>query len=1131
MMKKLKSDSGALLHIQILKIIVLVTLYLLVFQSYLICFLKVLKNTTMLLTCIAVFHMFSLSAQTPRKDSEADGLTHFLLQGTVLSATDGKPLQGVFIRVEAQNQRTSSKEDGSFTLPVKHRNGLVKFTYVGHKPLEIEYSAGVSLVVKMIPLENQLDEVEVVSTGYQKIPKERATGSFEFVDNKLLNRKVSTDLVSRLEDVVPSISSMKVFPENKGVLLGINVRGMSTMNSNVWPLVVVDGVPYPNNYDIFNGNFMNINPNDIENVSVLKDAAASSIWGAQSGNGVIVITTKKGTFNQPFQLSFNTNMTIGRKPDLYYYPQMRSSDYVDLEKYLYDQGYWTYRLDQYSIAQTPVIQLMKKNRDGLISQQQLDAELTKLKGIDMRDDFTKYYYRPSFNQQYNLQLTGGNQKINTLFSVGWDKNKSSLITSDYERMTLRNRTEFKPVKNLNLSLGLTYTESKRKQAMLNSSGYEGVGRGFGNYPYLDLADEKGNPLVVDAVPFNPVFRDTVGGGKLLDWKYRPLAEINENADILRVKETFLTFGANYRLTDNWKVNGLLSYQYQFEPNDVWRGIGSYEQRSTLNYHATYDQDNVTWVVPYGDYMNKMDRQNQTLQGRLQLEFDQQWGDKHLVSAIAGYEVRQVKSDMSMKILWGVDPSTLSFQTMPYGIPIKALNGKDGTKTLVDFSTMEATNYRYISYFANASYTYDNRYTLSSSIRKDASNLFGVKSNDRGQPFWSVGAAWNLHKESFIDTEFIQLLRLKATYGYNGNVNNSTSAYPIIYKENAPHYITGLNYATMQSPPNPNLRWERVGMVNLGLEFGLLDNRISGSFEYYEKYPKDLITATQVDATTGFGLLNVNGADLLGKGMDINLVTENIRSKSFSWRTNLVFSYNRTRVKKSYIDNARGADYVTGPYGMTVTPIEGADLYSLLTYKWAGLNPETGAARGYVNGEISEDYSNIVYNTTVDALENHGSLRPVSFGSVRNTFAYNNLELSFNVAFQLGHVFQRTSFQNESFILDGMGHSDYALRWQKPGDEAATDVPAFRYPIVMSESRFYANSSALVTKADFIKLRDIQLSYQFGKLGRTPINNLRIYGYLQNIGILWKANKWGIDPEYGRYTPEPLSFALGASFNL
>ena len=270
--------------------------------------------------------------------AQTQGKQNYVLQGTVISAVDKKPLQAVSVRVEADNVKTSTKKDGSFSIAVSQRTGKVKFTSVGYKTLELEYTSGVVLHMQLNTVENQLDEVEIVSTGFQKIPKERATGSFEFVDNKLLNRKVSTDFVSRLEDVVPGITTNKT-GNSRGGYLNMNIRGLSTLRSEVFPMIVIDGVPYDSrNAEYGMGAFNNINPNDIESITVLKDAAASSIWGAQSGNGVVVITTKRGKFNERTLLSFNSNISIKAKPDLYYYPQMKTADYIDAQQYLFDQG-------------------------------------------------------------------------------------------------------------------------------------------------------------------------------------------------------------------------------------------------------------------------------------------------------------------------------------------------------------------------------------------------------------------------------------------------------------------------------------------------------------------------------------------------------------------------------------------------------------------------------------------------------------------------------------------------------------------------------------------------------------------------------------------------------------------------
>ncbi|MDH5826297.1 SusC/RagA family TonB-linked outer membrane protein [Sphingobacterium faecium] len=1063
-------------------------------------------------------------------NSQAQSKQGYVLQGTVVSAEDMKPLQGVSVRVEAENIKISTKKDGSFSISVTKEKGKVKFTNVGYKTLEQEYTSGVVLSVQLSASDNQLEEVEVVSTGFQKIPKERATGSFEFVDNKLFNRKVSTDFVSRLEDVVPSISSSKMFSNNRGKLLNINVRGMSTMQSESWPLVVVDGVPYVNNFDLLNGYFNNINPNDIENITVLKDAAASSIWGAQSGNGVIVITTKRGKYNQPFQLSVNSNVTIGRKPDLYYYPQMNTSDYIDAEKELFDKGHWDSRMNRYSQNLTPVIQLLKRYKEGDLSKTEMNKQLDALRGIDMREDFLKYIYRESVNQQYNVQLSGGSEKMNTSFSVGYDKNLANLVTSSYDRLTVKNNTQLRPIKNLTLDLGITYTESKRKDAQPNMVGYNSMGRGTGNFPYMQMADRDGNALVVDAIGFNPTFRDTVAGGRLLDWKYRPLDELDDTHLLTKIRETIINFKTSYKVFPTLTSSLMYAYQRAYQPTDEWQGLGSAQLRETINYRASWDQDKVIWNVPVGDYLNISHNNNDTHQVRYQMDFKKNWNELHDVNAITGVEVRQIHNDMRSSVFWGYDSELLTHQPVQNGKQIPALNGIAGSLYLRDFANITAYTNRYTSYFANASYTYNNRYILSGSIRKDASNLFGVKANGRGQPFWSTGGAWLLSKEAFINDELFPLIKLRATYGYNGNVNNGTAAYPIINIQSSPEYITGQPYASMQSPPNPNLRWERVGMLNLGLDFSF-KNRISGSIEYYIKKPKDLIAGAKIDPTTGYSSLNVNSANLDGRGVDISINSMNIKTDNFNWTSNLVFAYNKTIVTKSYLTSQRGKDYITGSYGMLLTPIEGMDLYSLLTYKWAGLDPETGMPRGYVDGEVSTDYGTIVNRGTIDDLENHGSLKAPYFGSFRNNLSYKNLEFSFNISYQLGHKFLRSSFNNRWFIENGRGHSDYALRWQEPGDELHTIVPAFTYPNNLYASELYYISSPLVESASQIKLRDIQLSYTLKELERVGLKNARVYAYVQNPGTIWRANKLGLDPEYGNAIPDPISVSLGFNFNL
>ncbi|WP_400262955.1 hypothetical protein ACFX5U_07730 [Sphingobacterium sp. SG20118] len=534
-------------------------------------------------------------------------------------------------------------------------------------------------------------------------------------------------------------------------------------------------------------------------------------------------------------------------------------------------------------------------------------------------------------------------------------------------------------------------------------------------------------------------------------------------------------------------------------------------------------------LPVGDTYTVVDWGNQTHQSRGTGEFNRKWNDKHELSLFSGVEFRKIRKNVNSSQYHGFDKETGSFKSVPFGIPVPMLNGIMGVGRINDLNHYELFQNNFYSYFANVGYTYLNKYLLSGSYRKDASNLFGVKSNDRGQPFWSLGAAWILSQESFMQYSPFDYLKFRSTYGYNGNVNNSVSAYPIISIESEAHYISNQNYGMISTPPNPSLRWERVAITNLGLDFALKGNRVSGSVEYYVKNAKDLIAPDRVDPSTGFTTLMINSGNIRTKGWDISLNAIPIQRKDWTWNSNFVFTNSRTKVLQSYIENENGKDFISEAQSNPRTPIEGIDLYSLLAYKSAGLDPETGEARAYLNGEVSKDYSALLALKVHD-LENYGSTVPLYTGSWRNSIRYKALELSWNIAYQLGHKFLRNSFDNNLFLNSDIGHKDYALRWQKSGDELKTDVPAFKYPANLG-SQVFMRSSALLENGGQIKLRDIQMSIDIPFASSFKLKNCRVYAYVQNVGIIWRGNKLGIDTEYGSNIPDAMQSSLGLSFNL
>ncbi|MEO6133500.1 MAG: carboxypeptidase-like regulatory domain-containing protein, partial [Ginsengibacter sp.] len=383
--------------------------------------------------------------------------TATIISGKVISASGNLPLRGVSVTLAQQKSTTYTDDSGAFTFSLTSANEILTVSHIGFYSQRIPVSINMSLPL-LITLQDstvKLDEV-VVNTGYQYIPKERATGSFVHIDNELLNRRVSTNILDRLEGVTsglifnPGSTQNGSRPSNEK--LGITIRGRSSIDEkvNADPLIVLDNFPYE-------GDINNINPNDIESITVLKDAAAASIWGARAGNGVIVITTKKGRMNQPLQIEFSSSFTTGKKPDLFYSSNfLQSSDYIDAEKFLFDKGYFNSDISNTTSRPplSPAVEIFAKVRAGSLSQTEANSLLDELKKNDVRNDFSKYVYRKSAKQQYSISLHGGSSLTSYFLSVGYDKNAENLIRNSFERFTLNSLNNFTPFKNLVITAGI-----------------------------------------------------------------------------------------------------------------------------------------------------------------------------------------------------------------------------------------------------------------------------------------------------------------------------------------------------------------------------------------------------------------------------------------------------------------------------------------------------------------------------------------------------------------------------------------------------------------------------------------------------------------------------------------------------
>ena len=1042
------------------------------------------------------------------------------INGKVVSDISNLPIHGVSISTSEASHVVQTDDEGKFTISFNNSTTLIA-KHIGYLDYSIAVNAENNVkqfIIRLQPITQQLNEVTVVSTGYQKVPKERATGSFAQIDNKLLNRRISTDILSRLNDAVPGL----IFNHESGAKANsISIRGQNTINANDQPLIVLDNFPY-------DGDVSNINPNDVENITILKDASAASIWGARAGNGVIVITTKKGLLNQPIQISFNSNLTIGAKQNLYYIPKMASAEYIETEKKLFAQGY--YATIETSVSKqplTPVVELLIAKRDGKISSAEADIKIEQFKSIDVRRDYDTYLQRHSINQQYSLNLKGGSQFHRYYLSSGYDKNLSNLKGNDFNRLTFNIGNSFSLINNkLDVATNILFTNSRTDQNGLDFSNLGLQGREL--YPYGQFADVNGSPLSI-ARNYRKAYIDELAntGIGLLDWNYRPLDELRLSDNVSNSLDYLVNIEARYSVLKALD----LSVQYQ-HGKTVSKGenlysANSYYVRNLIN-EFTIIKPNmpIERPIPLGAILDNANQSSVRNNLRSQLTFNKTFNKRHTLNALAGTEIRDLNILGNSYRYYGYDSEHATSKAVDYEHTYSNFVYPQSNNNLIPNrdNRQELTD-RYLSYYTNVAYTLDNRIIISASGRIDKSNLFGVNSNQKGVPLWSVGSSWELSRENFYKVAWLPYLRIRATYGYSGNIDKSLSAYTTAMYYNGNDIVTKQPYANIINPPNPELSWERIATTNLGLDFRLVDNWFGGSVEYYFKKGTDLIGETAFPHYTGISSFKGNNANIKGNGIEANLYTKNL-NRALKWSTDYLFTYASDKVTDYKVDGtvSKFLTYLN-------TPQVGKPLYAIYSYKWVGLDPANGNPQGYLaDGSVSSDYAKIIAQTTTANLKYNGRARPLFFGAIRNTVSFRNLSLSININYRLGYYFRRYSVQyGDNYGLGS--HGDYYLRWQEPGDEQKTQIPSIPQTPNTNRDSFYIRSETLVEKGDHIRLQDVNLSYNLSKseISKLPFRNLQLYLFANNLGILWKATKSGIDPDY-QSALLPSTLSLGVKFD-
>lgn len=1054
-----------------------------------------------------------LSAQT---DGQMPG-------GRVLSAKAKVPVVGARIQDMSGRNIAVTDANGQFSLSTWNYRDSLKISSLGHRDTIIFFDqAKAAVTILLEEVTNQLEEV-LVHTGYQALKPNEVTGSVEVLSNGILNEQTGTNILQRLNNVASGVRFDNQTTVSDRQKLNVSVRGLSTINGNLDPLIVLDGF-------IYEGEIDNIDPNSVESITILKDAAASAIWGARAGNGVIVITSKKGRFSgdTPTKVSFNSTVILRNKPDLNQLYQLNNSDFIDIEKMLFDNGYYDWIVNGLDyLAVTPAVDIFDRRRKGLISAADSASGIQNLLDQDGRRAYADNFYRTPFSNQYSLNVTGGGQRNIYGFSVGYTGAQNENQVQD-RRVNMQLTNSFKPMDKLQVDLNVLYTNASNRSGMPEYESFSFNGK---RVPYLQFFDQshKEMPLFMD-------YRQLVLEGRynngFQDWGYYPLSDYKEAVTKTIRNEWYSTLGVRYKLLPFLDVSTSLQYQHQTADRGSYYREGSHYARTYVNHFTEVNPVNggIKHHVPVGGIKDDDRTDVSSYTWRSQLNFSKTGGHHHVVGIIGG-ELRQLLTENNSFRAYGYHEDPLQTAAVDY-VTLFRIHPTNQSRTIIGHPRYSKRINRFVSLYANGSYIFKSRYALSGSIRRDGANIFGAATNDKWSPLWSVGGSWDVMKEPFFTYGFIDRLKLRTTFGYSGNVDLRKTPDPVASFTTATYTL--FPALTIGSLNDPELRWEKVSTLNFGLDLSVFKGRISGSVDYYIKDGRDLYGLTAFDYTA-WGRQNtvtMNVGRMKGRGWDFTLSSRNI-DRVFKWDTRYILNLNRNRTVEYYNTANSGVSSFLGD-GNTITPIVGKPLNALAGFKWLGLNGE-GDPMGVLNGEPSTDYRGINAQSLSQGEESgsivfYGAAKPQLFGSLINSFDWKDFSLTFNVSFKADYYFRKPVTSYAGLFSRGEAYPDFERRWQSPGDEKVTNVPRMEYPLASNRDSFYGQSEINIHRADHIRLEYITASWRRQwNLGGHRLNT-RLYGNLSNLGVLWTANDARIDPEFAYRMAPPTAFSLGVQID-
>ena len=1079
----------------------------------------------------------------------------FSLSGQIVDQ-EGMPLPGATVSVENTARGVITDFDGNFTIDVSLNETLI-IQMLGFRTETITIENKNNLNITLSESVEYLDEV-IITDGYQQVDRRLFAGVATKLNVEDIKIQGVTDASRLLEGrtagvVVDNLSGAF------GASPRIRIRGNTSINGNNKPLWVVDGVILEDNIELgqneiasgdvnslIGSSIAGLNPDDIESFSILKDASATALYGARAKNGVIVITTKKGkkgklsanytgNFSYRLRPRYENFNVLNSQQELSIYSELVQKGLIDLTTAQFAESYGV--LGQY-------YNLRATNDVEIGANGQLADSYFERYQVANTDWFKTLFTDFSIQQTHSVNVSGGGENSIYHFSLSYLNDEGQTIGDNAKRYTTRLNTKFDLSERL--SVGTMISASIRDQIIPGTNDRR-LDPLTGNYE-REFDINPFNYSLTNSRSITPY--DENGNLEFFRKNYAPFNIIHElNNNYINIDVTDLSFQTDidYQLKENLKFNSIFNYRRAITQRDHIIGDRSNQAEAFradegvlafVNPFLYQDRDNPTRppysILPEGGLNIYNQDKLDYLYWRNAISWNPNINDDNKLTFLLGQEIKSTTRE--------------SRQYTGYGISYDNGYISNTNPDAIDQLTDENNQYfnisnfrdRFVGFFFNAGYSLMNKYVINGTLRYDGSNLQGSSSKARYLTNYNISGAWNIHNEDFMYTDWINTLKLKATYGLSGGRGPLTSA-TLDLRSTVPLRPTDQETViAINSLANNDLTFEKLKEFSVGLEYGLFRNKIVGELGYYRRNSFDLIGTIKTSGVGGEAFKTGNYADMSINGYEFSISTVNIDTGKFSWKTDFNIGYNTEEVKELKFE-PRLVDLIQ-PSG---SPYTGREISALYSVRFAGLN-EFGIPTFF------DENNNIVTNIDLQSRENiesilkyEGPTQPRGAGGLSNTFTYGNLSLSANVSFKFDYKIRLNSYFGALYTDFNSLPGELINRWRLPGDENITNIPAILDSrVALNELggdnayQLYNNSDLRVADGTYARLRSLALAYNLPgnyteKLG-VDSATIRLQG--ENLFLLYSDDKLnGQDPEFfnagGAALPVPktVTFSLNVGF--